>query len=100
MATFHSCRSAKLMETLMGLYTVDPTLPDKWPYSYRAMVKSLKTSGEITDTDLSHPQGPVFAHLQCLSKVTMASIMVNAINFSHKKNMVQAPKAPPAPHVS
>ena len=84
----------------MGLYTVDPTLPDKWPYSYRAMVKSLKNSGEITDADLSHPQGPVFAYLQRLSKATMDSIMVNAINFSHKQNMVQAPKAPPAPHVS
>ena len=84
----------------MGLYTVDPTLADKWPYSYKAMVKSLKKSGEIVDADLSHPQGPVFAYLQRVSKATMASIMVNAINFSHKKNMIQAPKAPPAPHVS
>ena len=84
----------------MGLYTVDPSLSDKWPYSYRALMKSLKNSGEITEADLSHPQGPVFAHLQRLSKAIMASIMVNAINFSHKKNMVQAPKAPPAPQVS
>ena len=85
----------------MGLYTVDPTLADKWPYSYKAMVKSLKKSGEIADADLSHPQGPVFAYLQRVSKATMASsIMVNAINFSHKKNMIQAPKAPPASHTS
>ena len=76
-----------------------PTLPDKWPSSYRAMVKSLKKSGEIVDADLSHPQGPVFAYLQRVSKATMASIMVNAINFSHKKNMVQVPKVPPAPRV-
>ena len=95
----HVARRSCLMETLMGLYTVDPTLPDDWPHSYRAMVKSLKNSGEITDDDLSHPQGPVFAHLQRSSKATMASIMVNAINSSHKKNMVQVPKAPTAPHM-